>query len=248
MDCTDYENAQNGPKNADKRGISDGWTGRDADGKKTGSGKHDGHKDGRPTRDERGARLKVYRRFKKGRDFHETPPERAEAYIDLMYRAIGMQPDPDGVYKPAEPYDLETVDGFLYAAQQYIDWLNTQAARGVDIYPDVEGFCSFCGTYRDHLSNLARRGSEPLRQIIKQTVNSFATWKKQAALRGEIPAVVFAVDFNNNHGYVQKPVVEFNQNTAVIDLPSAADIKARLQAVNPPRIDENKLKKGLPGG
>ena len=223
-----------------------GWLDRD-EVKKTGTGKHDGHKDGRPTRDERGTRLKVYRRFKEGRDFHKTPPERAQAYIDLMYRAIDMEPDENGVYKKRVPYDLKTVDGFLTATQEYIDWLNMQSARGVDIYPDIEGFCAFCGTYRDYIWDLTRSGDITLRDTVKGVINSFASWKKQAALNGEIPAVVFAVDFNNNHGYVQKPVVEFNQNTAVVELPSASDIKARLQAVNPARIDENGGKKALPG-
>lgn len=223
-----------------------GWLDRD-EVKKTGTGKHDGHKHGRPTRDERGTRLKVYRRFKEGRDFKKTPPERAEAYIDLMYRAIDMEPDENGVYRKRVPYDLKTVDGFLAATQKYIDWLNTQAARGVDIYPDTEGFCAFCGTYRERVWDLCKCGDPELGHVVKGVINSFASWKKQAALNGEIPAVVFAVDFNNNHGYVQKPVIELNHNTAVVELPSASDIKARLQAVNPARIAENDEKKGLPG-
>jgi hypothetical protein len=33
--------------------------------------------------------------------------------------------------------------------------------------------------------------------------NSIAACKKQMALNGEIPPVVFAIDFNNNHDYVQ---------------------------------------------
>jgi hypothetical protein len=34
--------------------------------------------------------------------------------------------------------------------------------------------------------------------------NQLAYCKKQLALKGKIPPIVFATDFNNNHGYTQK--------------------------------------------
>jgi hypothetical protein len=64
--------------------------------------------------------------------------------------------------------------------------------------------------------------------------------KKQLAFDGQIPPVVFAIDFNNNHDYIQaKNTLEIKAEYAVDAQEQINDIASRLpqHELKPPQIE-----------
>ncbi len=182
------------------------------------------------TRDENGVRKQSYRRFKPGRDYEEIETERAVALCDMMLDGFKT------AIKAAEtekrggrPRKLETVEEFQQVAENYINYIRDKALQGVRLIPDVEGFCSFAGISRDTLNDWERTRPGVYSDTIKMLKNTIAAYKKQLAFNGEIPPIVFATDFNNNHGYTQAAQkIDLNVGKQAQELPTAADIVQRL--------------------
>lgn len=155
-----------------------------------------------PYRDARGVRIQTYRRFKEGIDYEALDKKDMVVLSDSILENVREH---RRARKIGQPRKYETVDEFYDVVEQYIQYIIDANVDGVRLIPDVEGLASFMGISRDTLNrweNVDRLGEYS--DAIKMVKNQFAYAKKQLALRGKIPPIVFATDFNNNHGYTQK--------------------------------------------
>lgn len=187
------------------------------------------------TRDENGVRKQSYKRFKPGRDYEEIDTAQTVALCDMMLDGFRTAATEAEKGKGGRPRKLETVEEFRAVAENYINYIKERALQGVRLIPDVEGFCSFAGISRDTLNDWERTRPGEYSDTIKIFKNTVAAYKKQLAFNGEIPPIVFATDFNNNHGYTQAPQkIDLNVGRQAAELPEKADIIKRL----PVAIDE----------
>ena len=188
-----------------------------------------GEKKETATRDENGVRKQSYKRFKPGRDYEEIETAQAVALCDMMLDGFKRSVADAEKGKGGRPRKLETVEEFREVAERYINYIKDRALDGVRLVPDIEGFCAFAGISRETLNNweTARPGASS--DTIKIFKNIIAAYKKQLAFNGEIPPIVFATDFNNNHGYTQAAQkIDLNVGKQAQELPTAADIVQRL--------------------
>lgn len=162
-------------------------------------------------RNERGARLQKYTRFKEGQDYErmEIPP-----MLEMMALAKANIED---FTRKGHGAKYETIDLFLKAAQDYFDYLADCVEDKVFLIPDIEGFCVFIGIDRLTLGEWERKRGQTWSYAIQNIKNQIAAVKKQLALTGKIPPMVFAIDFNNNHGYIQQQKVTIEQIPALTD-------------------------------
>lgn len=201
------------------------------------------------TRDAQGVRKQSYKRFKEGQDYKPTKAETTSALCDMFRRGfMGIEETADGgevQRKPGRPRKIETVEEFVETAEKYIDYIEGQAAAGVRLIPDIEGFCCFAGISRDTLNDWERTRSGEYSDTIKRFKNAVAAYKKQLALSGEIPPIVFATDFNNNHGYIQQHTLELQAVRKLDALPDRAEVVKRLPTQAPGGITEDVDLSGL---
>ena len=139
---------------------------------------------------------------------------------------------------------METVEEFRTVAENYINYIKERALQGVRLIPDIEGFCAFAGISRETLNDWERTRPGAYSDTIKIFKNTVAAYKKQLAFNGEIPPIVFATDFNNNHGYTQAAQkIDLNLGKQAEQLPEKADIIRRLPietgATDPAESDED---------
>lgn len=184
------------------------------------------------TRDAAGVRKNTYRRFKEGEDYEkQTAPEMA-TLCDMMKRGIfGEEETPEGErvrHAGGRPRKYETVEQLQEGIEKYIDYIAAQNAAGVSLIPDVEGLALFLGISRSTLYEWQNARPGEFSDTIKRAINAIAAVKKQLALNGKIPPIVFATDFNNNHGYVQQQKIEVSAARKLEELPQKADIMRRL--------------------
>lgn len=195
-------------------------------------------------RDENGVRKQTYRRFKEGRDYKELSTKQAVALCDMMLDGFRTGTNALKERKGGRPRKLETVEEFVEVAERYINYIRERSIDGVRLIPDVEGFCTFAGISRDTLNDWERTRPGAYSDAIKILKNNIATFKKQLAFHGEIPPIVFATDFNNNHGYTQAAQkIDLNVGKQVQELPEKEDIIRRLpinnDIVDPAEQDNN---------
>lgn len=187
-------------------------------------------------RDARGVRTTNYKRYKEGEDYTNPGALQTAALCDLMKRGIfGEVETAEGerVRHPGgRPRKIETVEELKEGIESYIDYISTQAAAGVPLIPDVEGLALFLGISRSTLFEWQRSRPGEFSDTLKATLNGIAAYKKQLALTGRIPAIVFATDFNNNHGYIQQSKIEVEAGRKLDALPDKADILQRLPKNN----------------
>lgn len=180
-------------------------------------------------RDENGVRKQTYRRFKEGRDYKELSTKQAVALCDMMLDGFRAGTKAAKERKGGRPRKLETVEEFIEVAERYINYIRERSIDGVRLIPDVEGFCTFAGICRDTLNDWERTRPGVYSDTIKILKNNIASFKKQLAYNGEIPPIVFATDFNNNHGYTQAAQkIDLNVGKQAQELPTATDIVQRL--------------------
>ena len=149
-----------------------------------------------PYRDENGVRIQTYKRFKEGIDYLPMETDDMSAMIGLIQKGNNT--------RMGRPPKYEDIEEFQGAIQAFWDYCHQSNANGVALIPDVEGLCCYLGIDRVTLGDWERTRSAEFSSTIKSTKNAIAFCKKQLALRGKIPPIVFATDFNNNHGYTQK--------------------------------------------
>lgn len=196
------------------------------------------------TRDENGVRKQTYKRFKPGRDYEEIDTAQAVALCDMMLDGFRNAVTEAGKGKGGRPRKLETVEEFRTVAENYINYIKERALQGVRLIPDIEGFCAFAGISRETLNDWERTRPGAYSDTIKIFKNTVAAYKKQLAFNGEIPPIVFATDFNNNHGYTQAAQkIDLNLGKQAEQLPEKADIIRRLPietgATDPAESDED---------
>ena len=116
----------------------------------------------------------------------------------------------------------------LGAIDAYWDFIYRVNADGRKIYPDVEGLASFLRVSRATL--MRWRNGDTNREfapIIETTLNDIASVKKQLALGGNLPPLVYLSDMQNNHGYVS--------NTTKMDI----DVSVRREPDDPQKLIDN---------
>lgn len=132
-----------------------------------------------------------------------------------------------------------------YSAQQLFDkardyFRNIQETNegGISVIPDIEDFCLFVQISRDTFQAYRSSEDPDMRNVAQNIANAIAACKKQSALQGTLNPTIFAIDMNNNHGYVQsKSEITVNQNVTMQQLESnIVDIANRL-----PVEDEDEL-------
>lgn len=183
-------------------------------------------------RDENGVRKQNYKRFKEGKDYTPTDAEQTAALCDLMRRGIfGEEETTEGQRirsKGGRPRKIETVEELREGIERYISYIEAKAADGVRLIPDVEGLALFLGVARSTLFEWQKSRPGEFSDTIKAAFNAIAAYKKQLALNGKIPPIVFATDFNNNHGYVQQHNIDISATKRLEELPDKSEIVRRL--------------------
>lgn len=162
---------------------------------------------------------------------------------ELMKRAVNVAYTEEGVVYlgPRNYEDANTLsDCFI----DYIDYIKEAAGRGVDLIPDVEGFCTFAGISRKRFLELGKKTE--LYELTQQILTAIAAAKKQRALSGGINPVILAMDLNNNHGYTNTNNTKIDINGPVLSaLPSKNDIIAALPVHDTPKTDQEPEKSPL---
>jgi hypothetical protein len=191
-----------------------------------------GDKKNTDSRDARGVRKQTYKRYQEGKDYAATDAGQTAALCDLMRRGIfGEEETEDGQrvrHAGGRPRKIETVEELREGIERYINYIETQAAAGVSLIPDVEGLALFLGVSRSTLFEWQKSRPGEFSDTLKSTMNAIAAYKKQLALTGKIPPIVFATDFNNNHGYIQQHTLEVQAAKKLEELPDKSDIVRRL--------------------
>lgn len=173
-------------------------------------------------RDERGVRKQVYNTFDPNYaagDLDEmgTMYEMAKKNMQTAKRKRGQH----------SPYN--TAEELEQAIDSYWDYLIKASERGVRLIPDVEGLAAYLGVSRTMLLYWETRNYKGFSETVMTAKNNIAACKKQLALAGKIPPIVFATDFNNNHGYVQKQEISVSQAEPMGEKLSLAEISARIE-------------------
>lgn len=170
-------------------------------------------------RDERGVRKQVYRRFKEEVDY--LPIEQNEMITILEFAKAATK-------RMGRPPIFESVEELQEAIEGYWDYLIKANNNGNALIPDVEGLAAFLHIDRSTLFDWERTNYNGFSTTIKETKNYIAMSKKQLALHGKIPPIVFATDFNNNHGYTQKQQLEISTPSPMGDMISKEELEAKV--------------------
>lgn len=173
-------------------------------------------------RDARGVRKQVYRRFKPGEDYELIQQNEMVAMYKLAKANVLSN-------NTGRPNTFETIRELKEAISEYWDYLIKSAENGNKLIPDVEGLASFLKISRETLNEWERSNYHGFSATIKSTKNDIASAKKQLALNGKIPPIVFATDFNNNHGYTQKQEMVITPNNPMGDEMSQEELMRRIE-------------------
>ena len=123
-------------------------------------------------------------------------------------------------------------DTLARRAREYFQNIYDTNMAGISIIPDIEDFCLFCHINRLTFIKLCQSHDIKLANVANNVKTAIAACKKQMAMDGHIPPVVFAIDFNNNHDYVQqKYQVDMHTTTDIEAQDSINDIASRLPVV-----------------
>ena len=181
-------------------------------------------------RDENGVRKNDYRRFKEGRDYEKQTGPDMVTLCDMMSRGIFGEEETEEKEKGkgGRPRKYETIEDLQEGIKKYLVYIAEKNAAGVALIPDVEGLALFLGVSRSTLYEWQNSRPGEYSDAIKRTLNAIAAAKKQLALMGKIPPLVFATDFNNNHGYTQQQNIEITAARKLEQLPTREDIIKRL--------------------
>lgn len=181
-------------------------------------------------RDENGVRKNDYRRFKEGRDYEKQTGPDMVTLCDMMSRGIFGEEETEERErgKGGRPRKYETAEELQEGIKKYLVYIAEKNAAGVALIPDVEGLALFLGVSRSTLYEWQNSRPGEFSDTLKRTLNAIAAAKKQLALMGKIPPLVFATDFNNNHGYTQQQNIEITAARKLEQLPTREDIIKRL--------------------
>lgn len=180
-------------------------------------------------------------RYKKGKDYDEIDPNALSAMYKLA--RYNMERQKAGkIGQTGRAPKFETVDQLQDAIMRYWDYLMAANDAAIQLIPDVEGLCSYIGVNRSTLLSWEREDYRGFAETIKQAKNDIAACKKQIGMRGGIPPIVMAMDFNNNHGYTQKQEVIVTPNNPLGDAATQQELLAKYDtyAQLPDRVESEK--------
>lgn len=106
-------------------------------------------------------------------------------------------------YTHAYKYPKYNADTLARRAEEYFRDIYEKNAAGIPIIPDIEDFCNYCNMSRIYYVSLKQSSDIKLAFLCERINTTIASIKKQLAFDGHINPTVFAIDFNNNHDYVQ---------------------------------------------
>ncbi len=187
-----------------------------------------------PYRDERGVRIQKYRRFKDGEDYEAVEPDEMSALMQNMIDNIDTY---ELRCKVGQPPKYESVESFRDVTRDYLNYIKDANLDKAKLIPDIEGLCAFMGISRETLNEWERSRAGEYSDTIKMVKNQIAFFKKQLALKGKTPAIVFATDFNNNHGYVQKQEISIPQINPLGDSMDAATLQKQIDSLPEATVD-----------
>lgn len=126
-----------------------------------------------------------------------------------------------------------TPDTLARRAREYFESIYNLAHQGTPVIPDIEDFCLFSHITRIRFAQYRESHELQMANCANGIANAIAMCKKQMAMNGEIPPVVFAIDFNNNHDYInQKFQVDMKTKYEIEAQDSIDDIASRLPMQN----------------
>lgn len=181
-----------------------------------------------PYRDDHGVRIQKYRRFKEGEDYEAVEPDEMVALTQNILDNLDAIDEAERIGRPRK---YETVGEFKEIVRGYINYIRDANIDKVKLIPDIEGLCAYMGIDRVTLLDWENHRDSVYSNTIKSVKNQLAFFKKQLALKGKIPPIVFATDFNNNHGYVQKQEISIPQINPLGPGSDAATIQKQIEAL-----------------
>lgn len=96
-----------------------------------------------------------------------------------------------------------TPDSLYQKANEYFHDILQKNEDGIAIIPDIEDFCLFAQISRYTFLQYRRSDDPSMADVANKIANAIGNVKKSQALHGNINSTIFAIDFNNNHDYVQ---------------------------------------------
>jgi hypothetical protein len=181
-----------------------------------------------PYRDEKGVRILKYKRFQENEDYEQSDNKDMIALTNASL--LNLRQYRDDIIQ-GRPRKYETVESFYEIVEAYFQYIQDANIDAIRLIPDIEGLCSYMGISRDTLNVWENTRDSRYSDAIKTVKNTIAFFKKQLALRNKIPQLVFATDFNNNHGYIQKQEVVLTPNNPLGSDPDPATIKKAIDSL-----------------
>ena len=154
-------------------------------------------------------------------DYDDSTGEALSAIYSLA--RTNMQRRLDGRSLPKYG-SIEELQAQIIAYWEYMEEANR---NGVALIPDMEGLCSFLGISRATFRSWERENFQGFAETLAQVRNDIAACKKQLGLQNKIPAIVMAMDFNNNHDYVQKQEVQIASPNPLGDATALPELTAK---------------------
>ena len=153
----------------------------------------------------------------------------AERVLNCMFPEVDTQ-DATVINNRLTRKPKFTANELYSLAHDYFTDIYNKNSAGIRIIPDIEDFCLFINISRTAFIKLEGCNDIEIRRICATVRNAIAACKKQLALDGKIPPVVFAIDFNNNHDYVNnRSKVEISMDSQYEEVDeSVNDILLRL--------------------
>lgn len=125
------------------------------------------------------------------------------------------------------------VEDLQEAIKKYWSYIIQRNSGGeLRIVPDVEGMALFLGVTRNTLRKWETENTHGFGETIQIAKNAVAAYKKQMGLHGKIPPVFAAIDFNNNHDYVQQQRVEVKVNNPLGEAASVEELMDKYATID----------------
>ena len=145
-------------------------------------------------RDERGVRVAKFNT----KGHKPTEPNLSEENMTALEMMIA-----DFLPKLVSPNPhYDTPEQLQDAIKEYFLYIVDCNRNGAKLVPDIEGLCSYIGVGRRQFNYWEQENQKGFAPTITKAKNFIAAYKKQLGFKGEIPPIIFATDFNNNHDYI----------------------------------------------
>ena len=157
----------------------------------------------------------------------------ANEWVDMALLAIRSMDMIQGKAPFRTGNRYTTVEELQEAIKEYWQYIIQRNSGGeLRIVPDVEGMALFLGTTRNTLRKWEVENTRGFSETVQVAKNAIAAYKKQMGLSGKIPPVFAAIDFNNNHDYVQKQVTEINLNNPLGEAAPVQELMERYETID----------------